>query len=496
MHVKAKYIIPAFVVLLLGPLFYFHMPLHLTSPDIQFAQAKVLRVLHGDLFSDPVTGYPSFHPPFYYLILAIFARLGLSINLLFFIVTVSNVALLVLFTYLILKRQFGPDIALLSIFFIPLWVEFIRTGSMYLPAAFQFSIPVYLAGLWLFLYRDDTRGAVFTGILWGLAFMISPWYLFLIAFPLLYRLIFKRRVREFIVTTAVLLLTLIPFYIQIYVVVSHEMYGTTAFTLWPGLPGIKFASTFGRDFLMPADQGWSDPIIWVALAVTVLGIWQLLRSNGLRWFVITVAVAAIFTAYSYFPGYADRVHLILGLFLTPYAVKLLIDLPWKKSLSFAMIVIVVGYGVYRHYDHVLARYAVLKSSLEVQHRVLALGMLDHLKDYVGPDDYLIITNEEYRYNVMPNLLVHALVAWRSGEYYQLKSSVSDQLNKDYRMLMNCDDEVCLNYICDKYNMRVALSAGSDQVKAAPVFYLLDRIWLTVYADPYYHIYVRPPKSSS
>ena len=114
MHVKAKYIIPAFVALLLGPLFYFHMPLHLTSPDIQFAQAKVLRVLHGELFSDPVTGYPSFHPPYYYLILAIFARLGLSINLLFFIVTVSNVALLVLFTYLILKRQFGPDIALLS----------------------------------------------------------------------------------------------------------------------------------------------------------------------------------------------------------------------------------------------------------------------------------------------------------------------------------------------------------------------------------------------
>jgi len=244
----------------------------------------------------------------------------------FFLVTVSNITLMVLFTYHILKRQFGPDIALWSIFLIPLWVEFIRTGSMYLPAAFQFSIPIYLAGLWFFLYRDVTRGAILTGVLWGLAFMISPWYLFLIAFPLLYRLIFNRRTRKFLITSAAILITLIPFYIQIFVVLSKEMYGTTAFTLWPGLPGQKFLATLFSDFIVPADQGLADPIIWVALAVTVIGIWQLFRSNGLRWFVVTVfvaeiftAVAEIFTAYNYYPGYADRVHFILGLMLSPYA---------------------------------------------------------------------------------------------------------------------------------------------------------------------------------
>ncbi len=496
MHAKAKYIIPAFIVLLLGPLLYFHMPLHITTPDMQYAQAKVLRILHGELFTDPVTGYPSFHPPYYYLILAIFVRIGFSIDFLFFIVTVINIALMVLFTYEILKRQFGYDIALWSIFLIPLWVEFIRTGSMYLPAAFQFSIPIYLAGLWLFLYRNDKLGAIFTGVLWGAAFMISPWYLFLIAFPLLYRLIFDRRVREFIITSAALLVTLIPFYIQIYVVLSQQMYGTTAFTLWPGLPGPKFFATLFGDFLIPANQGLTDPIIWVALAITIIGIWQLFRSNGLRWFVIIIAVAEIFTAYNYYPGYADRVHFILGLFLSPYAVIFLLGLPWKKSLSIALIVIAAGYGVYRHYDHVLDRYAAQKISLESYHRQLAPGMIDNLKKYVKPDEYLLVTDEDYRYNVMPNVAVHALIAWRSGEYFQLKSSVSEQLEKDYVMLMDCDDEACLNYICNKYNIRVALSWGPKETKAFPVFQLVDRDWHRVYAGPYFRIYVRPSESES
>jgi hypothetical protein len=496
MHAKAKYIIPAFIVLLLGPLFYFHMPLHITTPDIQFAYAKILRILHGELFSDPVTGYPSFHPPYYYLILAAFARIGFSINFLFFMVAVSNVALLVIFMYQILKRYFDPDIALLSILLIPLWAEFIRTGTMYLPAAYQFSVPIYLAGLWVFLCRNDTRGAIFTGLLWGLAFIISPWYLFVVAFPLLYRLIFKRRVREFIITTVTLLIALIPFYIQIYVVVSHNMYGTTAFSLWHGFPGIKFAATLAHDFLMPADQGWGDRIIWIALVITIIGIWQLCRSNGLRWFIITIAVAEIFTAYNYYSGYADRVHMILCLFLSPYAVKFLLGLPYRKFVTVALIIIVAGYGVYRHYDHVLKRYDVQKLALRFQDRKLAFGVLDHLKKYVKPDDYMIVSDEAYRFNIMPNMLAHALVAWRSGEYFQLKSSVSEQLNKDYNMLMDCDDEACLNYICNKYNMHVALSWGPAEMKAYAVFRLLDRVWIRVYADPYYRIYVRPSTPNS
>jgi len=84
------------VILLIQPPFLFY------SPDISYHAAKILRVMHGEFFTDPVSGFTSYYPPLFHILI------GIGNNLIQFSpvdlikgITILNLIGLLLLIYLI-----------------------------------------------------------------------------------------------------------------------------------------------------------------------------------------------------------------------------------------------------------------------------------------------------------------------------------------------------------------------------------------------------------
>jgi hypothetical protein len=177
--------------------------------------------------------------------------------------------------------------------------------------------------------------------------------------------------------------------------------------------------------------------------------------------------------------------------LLPYAVWYLLQLRIRPVIPAAVLTLFILYGVYHHYHATLDEYTVQNESTESYVTQINAGCIDQLGRYVGPDDYILATSETYRTFVLPNLAVHALKAWHSGEYFQLESSTSSTLEKDYAELMLCRDTVCLNRFCEKYDLRIALLHAKTELRDYPVFQVIDRTWDVVSGSPFFRIYRRP-----
>ena len=187
---KKELVLILFALILAGPVLYHGLPLYSFMPDIQFVKAKTLHVAAGDLYADPVTGFPTFHPPFYHLFLSFLTKLGIGINALLLMVSFLNTALIILMTFKLLSAVLGEQPAFIASLLLPFIIRFMGPGYLLLATAFYFSAPFYMIGLWLFLKeRPGGGGIALIGLLWGLAFLLSPGYLFLIGFTFGYLLI-------------------------------------------------------------------------------------------------------------------------------------------------------------------------------------------------------------------------------------------------------------------------------------------------------------------
>jgi hypothetical protein len=224
------------VLVIVGPTLYYRMPFVPFSPDILYVKAKVLWVLRGDIFTDPITGLVTMHPPFYHLFLAPFVAAGIDINLVMALTTVFIVALIFFFTYKIIADQYDRDTAFWTCVMLPFIYQFMGPRNILLATSYNFSIPFYLAGLWLYLDATTSkRTTVAAGVLWGLTFLISPVYVFLIGLTFLYEAIIGRRFKRFFIISGTFAVTLIPFYVQMYVVYSKGLGGAATFALWRGI---------------------------------------------------------------------------------------------------------------------------------------------------------------------------------------------------------------------------------------------------------------------
>jgi hypothetical protein len=108
-----------FMVLIISPVLIRHDLLYIGTPDLQYVKAKALRVATGDIFIDPISGYPTFHPPLYHIFLAFWVKLSVPIDTILLILSLLNHCWLILLTYLIIRRVFNPDIAFFTALFIP-----------------------------------------------------------------------------------------------------------------------------------------------------------------------------------------------------------------------------------------------------------------------------------------------------------------------------------------------------------------------------------------
>ena len=174
-HHKDTLLLSSLIAIILGPLLYYRLPWYVSAPDIFYVKAKVLQVLAGSLFTDPITGYVTFHPPYYHLFLSFLSLLGIEIDWALIIVTVLNVSLIFFFAFKMLEVTFDRKTAFFTCLLIPFIVEYMGCRNILLATSFYFSMPFYLAGLWLYLKSNEflllTTGSA---VLWGLAFLISP----------------------------------------------------------------------------------------------------------------------------------------------------------------------------------------------------------------------------------------------------------------------------------------------------------------------------------
>ncbi len=487
-----SWLVLGFAVVILLPVIINFFPLHYSSPDIQYVKAKVLRVLAGEIYADPITGFDNFHPPVYHLILALPALMGIPLDYILLLVTFLNVFLLLFFLYKLISQQFDNQTALFTCMLVPFVVEFMGCGNLFLATAFYFAIPLYLAGLFFFLKPDRTisQTAIYAA-LWGVVYVISPAYLFLIGLPMLYELIIKKDFKRFGTGFGVILVALIPFWHQAYQIFSQKLFGTSAFAFWRGFPDFEFAETLVTYIINPTGKELQNPLVWVALVITILAVTKVIKSKGInKWFILSAVIGYLLTFYNFKPQYAIRIHLFISFFLIATLVYNHFNSKKQNQLiTWGLIAIAlcgIGFQQYKTFND----YGRQNGRLPGFEKTRA-QFKDAFGDLVTPEETILAFHGTYRHYIMPFYPVHALKAYESGEYFQLTSTLSAEYQKDYDLFLKCNDQRCLDYICNKYNIKTAVANGGDF--KYPVFPFIDKTWETVYSDPYFRVYKRPGK---
>jgi hypothetical protein len=90
------------IIIFSGVFLFMQPPYLLSSPDISYHAAKILRVMHGDFFTDPVSGFTSYYPPLFHILIGIVNR-AIQLNPVDLIkaITILNLTGLFLLVYLI-----------------------------------------------------------------------------------------------------------------------------------------------------------------------------------------------------------------------------------------------------------------------------------------------------------------------------------------------------------------------------------------------------------
>lgn len=481
-------------VIIATPYLYYRIPQYNLSPDLMYVKAKALWVQNGRLYADPVTGIPTLHPPYYHLVLAFFMRLGGDIDVILFWISVINVFLIGLFAYLALRNLFRPQVAAITVLLIPFINRYMGSDYLFLASSFTFSFPIFLAGLWLFLRERITIGySILTAFLWGVAFLVSPGYLFLIGFAFLYDLYARRNIRRFLTMAGAFIVTIIPFFYQTYVVLSfyaeNSLGRASTFALWRGFPNFEWAGSLIRNFLAPAGRAFLD---WhTALVVVIIGIGTIgyIRSKNRHLFPIIILAAYLFTFYHFNAQYASRILYVFSIFVTAYAVLWVTMQKKYRRLAYAAVVLLLLYSTGDNVVRNVRYYAQRVEPYDSFEVIISRAQPKFIK-YLHPGSFVLASRRSYRNYIMPYFPARSLVGARSGEYFQLPVSLAKEMQSDYESLMSSTDPDYINTVCIVYSINYAVSFFYDD---APVFGQIDKWWQKLYSDDLLTIYRRPPK---
>ena len=479
-----------FVLILLIPIICDHAPQYYGKPDIQYVKAKVLSVSRGDIFGDPVTGFPNFHPPYYHLFLSLFTRLGIGIDTLLFLISVVNVCLLFVLSYLVFSARYERKVALLCALMIPFIIQHMGHGNMTLATAFPFSISFYLGGLYLYWLPETSRWRLaFVAVLWGCSFLISPVYVFVVGFTFIYELAVKRAYRRFRLLLIVFLATIAPFFVQMYIVYSAQMGNTSTFSLWRGIPTGEWFKTLAVSFVFPGetDRRWFPAVL--AGILVIFGILGAIKNRPAKAYLIIAGLAYLFTAYHFSMQYAIRIQFFLSLLLSASAIWYLYALNLKRLAVISFASVYIALGAYEHFA--LTNELIRNREVNIsEYRSFGSALWSNMGKYLSPGRYIVATESTYRYFIMPYFPAHALVAYRSGEYFQLAETISQALREDYNVMMSSNDIGTIERICRKYDMRTAVVHLRYDMRY-PVFQAIGNNWTLVYEDQFFRIYQQP-----
>lgn len=479
-----------FAIVAIGPVLYYSNPPYYFTPDVLYVKAKLMAVLRGDLFADPVTGFPTFHPPFYHLILAPFALMGISAETLTHIVPIFNVIGTLVLVYLIIKRFIDKTVALMTAILLPFINQYMGPGYLFLGTAFYFSIPVFLAGLWMYVSLKRRIGVMIgIGVVWGIAFLISPVYFFVIGLFFVYDAISKR---DFVPLTALIvsfLVALFPFYIQMYTVYATNMAGTSAFAIWRSMPDGEWFRQFFLRSVSPTDGRLVHWQIIPAVILCITGLIVGLRNKRLRPLIILFVIAYVLTAYHFNNfQYGPRILFFLSLFTVASSISVIVRyLPSQK----ASLVVLVAIGVLFTANHYYQSIPTLEehASQYKKFSEISTGLRENLGQYIEPGDFVLAGELTYRNFIMPYFPVKSLVAYKTGEYFQVNSKLADEMKNDQMYVKMDGSPESIKFIANKYHIKTAVVGGKDT--HFPGFQQINKSWTKVYQDPYFAIYLRP-----
>jgi len=479
-------------VLIAIPYLYFHTPQYFLSPDLMYVKAKALWVLNGHLYADPVTGIQTLHPPYYHLVLSLFTRMGLQVDNVLFVVSLVDVLLIGLFAYLALRKLFPPNIAAFTVLMIPFINRYMGSSYLFLASSFTFSLPIFLAGLWLFLREKTNIGiSILTALLWGFAFLVSPGYLFLIGFAFVYDVYRRRDFRRFFIMVGTFVVAIIPFFYQAYVVLSfyaaNSLGQASTFAFWRGLPDFAWMGSLLQKIVAPGDRDfldWHTALVIVVLAAATIGY---LRSKNRHAFPIIALVAYLFTFYHFSVQYASRVLYIFSIFAMAYAVQWLVSRRKYRYPAYAAVALLVLFSTTDHIVRTVDYFAEREEPY-TSFKYIEARVHPKLREYLRPGRFVLATKRGYRNFILPYFPARGLIGARSGEYYQLPAGLAEEMKNNHEVLIMSMNRDTINQLCTIYGIDYAVKFFYDDV---PVFRELDNWWQKVYSDKAMTIYRRP-----
>jgi hypothetical protein len=418
--------------IILGPVFYYRVPFSDISPDILYVKAKVLQIMQGSLFADPITGYDTFHPPFYHLFLIPFKSIGLDFNTILVMVTIINVSLMFFLVYKIVRTVYDSRTGFYTCLLIPFILESMGGGGILLPSSFYFSVSFYLAGLWFYVKSTKSIKLTIAGsVFWGLAFLISPVYVFLLGLTFLYEALIMKRLRRFMIMAATFLVTITPFFVQAYYIYSQDLWGSSVFSFWREIPDAQWWLSLLTTFVYPSKGRLGD----------ISSILFIIRTIKLNKYTLLIPLAVF-----------------------------------------------VLFGVFRHYAVALPNFRLVKEN-HANLEKSGSNLWQNMDKYLKKNRYIFCTKSDYREYILGRFPAYSLGAWRNLDYYQLNPGIADMLRNDYYTALGSDNYEEIIAIADKYEIETALISGMSQ--NTPLFKTLMERWYKLYTGDYFCIVWRP-----
>lgn len=476
-------------LVILAPVFYYGLPWFDNGPDIYYAKAKLLQVQQGNIFADPITGYDTFHPPLFHLILYALMATGLSVNTCLILLTVIYIVFMIFLTYRIIEFTFDKDIALYTTLLISFIFEFMGSRNILLATSFNISIPFFLWGLLLYLKSGDSiKRVIVTSFLWGVAFLFSPVYLFLLIAIAARDYIAYRSIKRLTLAGLTFLITITLFIVQAITVYPQGLQHSRAFSLWHGFPGIKFWNDAILQFFYSNPPYAKTFYGLIAVVIIILALIHIIKSKKCFWVIPAFAIAYFFTFYHFSDQYALRVGLFLSIFVVGYAISFLSGAVKNKTLLNILVFMVTFLSIYNLYNDALKNYRVWTNDLKSQD-VIGETFWQNIDRLLNDNEFILTSRGTYFYYVMIYKPIHALGAYKTLDYYQLDSAISDEMEADYVLLTTTTNIDTINNIAQKYNARTAVFSGPDYESS--LFQTLAPKWKLAYRDKYISVFKRP-----
>lgn len=472
-----------------GQIIWHGLPYHIYGPDVRYAIAKTELLLDGHLFQDPITGLSTFHPVGYHMFLAVFRGLGIPWNSLLIAVSLITVAATFYFAYRVVYRLFDARTAAFAVLLLPFIHEYASNIQLILPTGSMVTVPIFLAGLDLYLaQKQDPLRLIMTGLLWGVAFVCSPWLLFLLLLLLARDAVVYRSARRMMWYALGLAPAAALAGSQLVAVMRAGTHSSAVFSLFREAPDLVWLFDAFRTLVRPIDHG---PVAPMVICVVLLGLaaYSVLKTRHHQWLFGIIFAAYILTHFTFVQQYSIRISFFFWLLAAAAVVDWLGRTIRLSAVWQGIIIALSLYGVLSVWP---SREARFETDEERHHDSVDAAYLQTALDReLQPFESVLCSKRTYLYYLLARADVQSLGCYRTLRYFQLPEVVAEEYERDYNAALGASNYESALGILDSHGIRHALFTRDDVAKEVPILPVLNDKWVRVLADERFLLLRRP-----